>query len=856
MAGLWGYGWRSFRRRPLRAALTVTGIAIGVALVFAVLSVDAAASGGAAGFARELAGRSDMVVQAFGEGTLAPAGLATIADTPGVLATSPEVRRPTFATGPRGMLGPVTVVGVDPAADRALHDETMTAGTPLAQDDAGAAVLTSSWARAHGLQVGSRLSLVGGGGERSFVVVGLLADSGPALADSGHLIYVTLGAARSLFGLPAGVVDRVEVRVDPAVGVAELETRLQNRLTTGPYVISTTADQAASLSGATRDISSGLLLVAAVVLFVGALLVSDALALSVEERTREVGLLRSVGATRGQVNRMVLEEAAWLGIGGAVLGAAAGAVLAVALGGLVAPLTGAPLDPWVLDPGALVVATLLGLVVTLGAALEPAWRAGRISAVEALRRGPAAPTPRLRGLAGAGTVAALVGVVLLAGTGWSGPASPGAPSFGPVALGAPISTGLAGALGALALLAIGGLLAPLALRLAGALVTLTLAPLGRPVRAQLRLARATLAHDPGRVAVTLAALSVGLALLVGLSGVADGTRRAGDAWVRDVAPANLAVVAITAVPTDFATNLAAVPGVASVTPVRLFEVAIAGRLASAMAVDPAAYQKLGALTVEGASRAAAFAALQAGGAALVPRSVAVRFGLRSGDPLDLRTALGSIQLRVAGIVAHTIPGAAGESVVVSSADASRALGITGASLFLVRAARGAGPALGARLSGVAGTYAMTVVQPAGIGGAVTGALDRTFGLLDLLAVAAVVVAALCIVNVLAMDVRRRVRELGLLRAAGLTRRQAWGSVVMEAGILGLAGALLGIGLGAAASAAVLVAGGTAGPQAALDVPAASVLAALVLGIAGAMLAAAYPARMASRVEIVRALVGE
>ncbi|MGC8634424.1 MAG: FtsX-like permease family protein [Candidatus Limnocylindrales bacterium] len=856
MGGPWSFGWRSLRRRPLRAALTVTGIAIGVALVFAVLSVDAAASGGAAGYARELAGRADMVVQAFGEGTLAPASLATIADTPGVLATSSQVRRPTFATGPRGTLGPVTVVGVDPAADRALHDETVVAGAPLAQDGAGTALLTSSWARAHDVGVGSRLSLVGGGGERSFLVVGLLADSGPALADSGRLVYVTLGAARSLFGLPAGAADRVEVRVDPAVGVAELETRLEDRLTSGPYVISTTADQAASLSGATRDISSGLLLVAAVVLFVGALLVSDALALSVEERTREVGLLRSVGATRGQVNRMVLEEAAWLGIGGAVLGVGAGALLAVALGALVAPLTGAPLDPWMLDPGALGVAILLGFLVTLGAALEPAWRAGRIPAVEALRRGPAAPAPRLRGLAGAGTVAALVGMVLLELAGWNGSASPGGSSLGQAGPAGPIFTGVAGALGALILLAIGGLVAPLALRVAGALVALILAPLGRPVRAQLRLARGTLAHDPGRVAVTLAALTVGLALLVGLSGVADGMRRAGDAWVTDVAPADLAVVAITAVPTDFSADLAAVPGVASVTPVRLFEVAIAGRLASAMAVDPAAYQKLGALTVEGASRAAAFAALQAGGAALVPSSVADRFGLRPGDPLELQTALGRIQLRVAAIVAHSIPGAAGESVVMSSADASRALGITGASLFLVRAARGAGPALGPRLSGVASPYAMTVVQPTGIGGAVTGALDRTFGLLDLLAVAAVVVAALCIVNVLAMDVRRRVRELGLLRAAGLTRRQAWGSVVLEAGILGLAGALLGVGLGVVASAVVLVAGGTTDLRTALDVPAAAVVTALALGVAGAILASAYPAHVASRVEIVQALGGE
>jgi putative ABC transport system permease protein len=858
-----GLGWRALRRRPLRTALTVIGIAIGVALVFGALSVDRAASSGAAGYAGQIAGRADLVVRAFGEGTLSADTLGAIADTPGVLETSAQVRRPTFASGAGGptgpatgaALGPVTLVGIDPAADRSLHDESIAAGAPLSASDAGGLLVSQTWAGAHAVVVGSRISLVGGGGERTLTVRGILASSGPALADGGRVTFTTIGTARALFAVPAGAADLVEVRVDPAVGTTAVETRLEARLTNQPYLMSTAADDAAALSGATRDVGSALLLVAAVVLFVGALLVSDALAMSVAERTREVGLLRSAGATRGQVHRMILAEALWLGAAGTVLGVVLGAVLALAIAPVVASITGAPVAGTGLDPAALLVALLLGLLVTLAAALEPAWRAGRVSPVEALRRGRplAAPASRARLAAAGGAVAALVGVAVLVAGGWADvTAGVGQGGSGVSAVGS-LLPAVGAALGALLLLLVTGAVAPTVLRGSGAVFAVAAAPVRRTVAAELRLARGALAHDPGRVAITFAALTVGLGLVVALAGVADGTRRAGDAWISDVAPADYAVVAISPVPEDFASDLAAVPGTASVTPVRQFDIAIAGRRASAVAVDPAAYAALGALTVEGGTRQAAFAALAAGGAALVPRSVADRFDLRVGDELAIRTAQGDARLRVAAIVAHSLPGSAGESVVVSRADAARSLGIAGASMFLVRAAPGAVAGLAGRLSDVAARYALTVVRPSAVGGAVGGALDRTFGLLDLLAVAAVVVAALCILDVLAMDVGQRVGELGLLRAAGLTRRQAWRSVVLEAGILGLAGAVLGIVLGVIGSALVLVAGSTVGIRGAFDVPWQAVVVVLILGLGGSVLAAAYPARLASRVEIARAV---
>ena len=126
---------------------------------------------------------------------------------------------------------------------------------------------------------------------------------------------------------------------------------------------------------------------------------------------------------------------------------------------------------------------------------------------------------------------------------------------------------------------------------------------------------------------------------------------------------------------------------------------------------------------------------------------------------------------------------------------------------------------------------------------------------DALALIAVIVAALGIVNTLTMNVIERVREIGVLRAAGMTRGQVWRSVVVEAGIVGLAGAIVGVAAGLVVGFVMVVLAGarlSVADLAAL-VPWVIVVAAFVLGVTVAMLAAAYPARIASRISIIRAV---
>jgi putative ABC transport system permease protein len=175
-------------------------------------------------------------------------------------------------------------------------------------------------------------------------------------------------------------------------------------------------------------------------------------------------------------------------------------------------------------------------------------------------------------------------------------------------------------------------------------------------------------------------------------------------------------------------------------------------------------------------------------------------------------------------------------------------------MFAVRFASGGSSSVPAltSLRESATALALDVVSLDEIDGAIGATLGRVFTVFDALAAVAVLIAALGIVNTLTINVIERVREIGILRAAGMTRRQVWRSVVVEAGVLGLAGATLGIVIGLVVGGMMVVlAGGRI--DVAGGMPWAMLAVVVVLGVGVAMLAAAYPARIASRLSIVRAV---
>ena len=854
MTGLGWFAWRSLRARPLRTALSVVGIALGVAVLFAALATNAGIDAGVGRTVNDVMGTSDLRVGAFEEHGLSQATVSAIRSTPGVAVAAPMLEQRTYlqrdplatTAAPAGAYqAPVAVIGIDPAIDDGstggIHDVVLAAGVGLRGGTTPGALLPASLARDLGLALGDQVTILGTNGPASFRIVGLLAGGGPDPTSAGRTIVIPLTATAALFGTRGA--SWVDVRLAAGTSAGSVIAELDQRLTFEPYVLSDRADLAESLRASTTGFQAMTALIAAVTLFGGAFLIFNTLSMTLSERVREIGLIRAAGATRRQIHRIVVLQALVLGLAGSSVGLLLGIGLSILIAGTVRSLgDGVPIDGPVLPPLGAALAAAVGLLVTLAAALEPASQAGRISPIEALRPSASSRSSIASQLRWVVAVVVAVGVAGLAlwpiGLGHSG-------SGNGATIGQPLL--VYGVLLAVTLLT------PLVLGPLGRLAGLPFA-LFLPVEA--RLSRGSLARDRKRTALTVGALTIGLAMIVALGGLASDARTLTDAWLTDVVPGDLIVTSIRPVAADegVVQQLGAVDGVATVSPIARFAVAFRSVRLDAAAVSGSDLAIDGRLTFVAGDRRAALAALDAGGSTVVPKAVADQFGLQVGDTLALPVGAGQVvNERVVGIVARGLPGQSGEAVLIGWSDATGRFGVLGADAFAIRfkpnRATDAGPAL----AGVARGLALEPTPLSGIEGAISDAFGRVFGLFDALALLAVLIAGLGIVNTLTMNVYERVREIGILRAAGMTRRQIWRMVVVEAGILGVVGAFLGCLAGVVLGVALGNVAGLGGSRAGLTIPWSTIALAAAFGIGIAMLAAFQPARIASRISIVRAV---
>jgi putative ABC transport system permease protein len=829
----------SLAARRGRTSLSIVGIALGVAVLFASLATDAGITASIDRTVRELVGRADLRVEAFGPAGLSAASLAAIEQAPGVAVAAPALQRRTYLVpaidDPNPAPPPITALGVDPSREPSVRDLVLASGMTLTSPDAFEAVISQTLATENGTAVGGTITFQAGGAPVDLTVVGIVAGDGRIIGSAGRTVVLPLRTMQRIFD--DDTVSRVDVVAGEGASPAEVAAAIGVALTSGPYVLSSPADVAASLRGSTADFRSTTALIAAVALFVGAFLIFNTLSMTVSERVRELGLLRAAGATRRQLVWFVIVQAVVLGLLGALLGLAAGLLLAELMAVDLRSIAAIPFER--VDPslGSILGVVAIGLGVTIAAAVEPARRAGSIPPVEALRDriDPiAARRARLRWLVGVFIVVGVAGLLV-----WPRDAG---------------TAGLARS-GLVYLVLFGAVLAaPFVL---GPLGRLAGSPFRGVLRLEERLARASIVRDRSRTTLTVGALAIGLAMVVAVGGVAHQSRLAATAWLDEVIPGDELVTSIRPIALDeeVIADLAAIDGVARVSPFAIFEVARNGIRMDAAAVVGADLLADGRLRFVVGDRTAALEGLDAGGVAVLPRSVADRTGLTVGSTLTLAIGEGRVvDLRVAGIAERTLPGSVGEAALVGWPDATAVFGVEGADVLAVRYAPGRAAEARPRLEEAARLAALEPNPLATVAGAVDSALGQVFGLFDALAIVAVIVAALGIVNTLTVSVLERVRELGVLRAAGMTRGQVRRTVVVEAGILGIVGSVLGVvtGLVAGAVLVLLAGGGRLIP----DLPWVSIGVAISLGIGVSMAAAWYPARLASRLAIVAAVQHE
>jgi putative ABC transport system permease protein len=829
--GLDRLAWRAIAARPLRSLLTIVGIALGIAVLSASLTLGAALDQAVDRTVRDMVGRADLRVSGFLESGLSEESVSTIVKTPGVLDAAPVIEHRTFpfGTAAGGTAEAVTVLGIDPASYLRLHDLPLASGTSLGGSTEPIALITETLAAEDGYVVGGKLSLLGSGGTTELRIVGILPGVGP-IPGSGRTVVVPIDLARVTFGLHGAT--RVDLHLAP--GAYQSVTGALETSMFEPYVLASPGDMARSLRAASASFQSTAALVAAIVLFVGAFLIVNTLSMTVGERAREVGLLRAAGATRAQLSRFVFSGAIALGAIGAVLGAFLGEGLAILMAGAVSQATGVTPDLTELDlPGAITSAAI-GVGIAVLAAIEPALSAARISPVEALRARLDLPSLRRGRLSWIAFIFLVVAAIAML-------------AWPPVIA----ASGTQRAFAVYGVLLIATLLSPFILRPMARLLGL---PIGLMLRIEERLARGSFARDRSRTTLTLGSLVIGLAMVVALGWSAQAARASAFAWLDDVVPGDELVSSIRPVAADEGAldALRAVPGVARVSPIASFDLAFKGMRVDAAAIVGADFLADGRLTMVQGDRTAALTALDGHGTAIVPVAVATTLGLHVGDtmhvPVDSQHQL---DLTVSAIVERSMPGKTGEAILVGWQDATAALGVLGADAFAVRFAPGAAATASPVLHETATTFALEANPIARIQGAIADALARAFSVFDALAIVAVIVAALGIVNTLTMGVVERIRELGVLRAIGMSRRQAMRMIVVEATILGIVGVVLGSLAGIAAGAMLLQLGGGLGAPG--GIPWQPIGIAAVLGLVLPACAAVYPARMAARISIVESL---
>jgi len=827
--------WRGLAARPLRTALTVIGVALGVAVLSATLIASQATTEAVRRAAQELYGSAELRVRAFDADGFTPRSVTALRQIPGVLnAAAVSEKRAQVAVEP-DRIWSMLLLGVDAEDELRLRSANLQQGSYVDPAVPDGVLVNAGWARVNGFAIGDELLL---NGRRQGVppvrIVGLLEDAGFGALASGSVMVLNRGFLAEAFEIPVPV-RYVDLQVAPD-RADDVEAAIDATFAE-PFVVETVADAEEQLGRAQSGFAGLAFLFSIVALGVGAVLVANTLGMTVTERTREIGLLRAAGTTARQVLGVFLRQGAALAIVGSVAGVLLGLLVAVLLIAFLRStravlVTGVPFDL-----GAIALALMLGGLVTVAAAAIPAWVASRVSALDALRpsRQPGRTLrERLPWLAGLAAAAVLVGVALY-----------------------PLDRGAGSAAGALLTVAVllGGTL------LVAALLGPLAAVIGRPFEllfgAEGLLGRANLGRDRVRTALTVGALTIGLAAVVALSAVSASARATADRWVSSILPGGYGLRLGIADEVDFMRpQVEGITGARLATPVVESPAVIvrdgSAREAWVAGIDPTAWQDEGALILVSGRRAAAFEALRDGGSVLVPEPLATREGVSVGDTLPV--ALPGEEprpLEVAGIVAYSLPtrGVDG-ALIISLTEARDAFGLTTAELWVV-APQEAVPldAFRSALEDFAFGQGGQPLTAADLADQLGRSLGRLIGLFDVLALLAVLIGGLGVVNTLAMGVAERAREIAILRSHGMTVGQVQAMVVSEAAIIGAVGGVAAAGLGLLVAWTTVTLSSPRDFAAGLAIPWTVLAAVVLLGTGVASAAGIYPARAAARTSV-------
>ncbi len=757
--------------------------------------------------------------------------LATVRRVPGVAAAEGDVEGYAQFVAHDGkpiQTGGAPTLGVNFDPDQQVSDlHIIAGGPPVTSDDV---VMDAGTASKYDFTVGQSVRILFAGPPRTFTITGIAQFGSADNLAGASLAAFTLPTAQAM-AQEVGQLDDINVVTAPGASKPAVQRAIAAVLPAGVQVVTgqtVTNENTSAVSQELSFFSTALLVFAFISLFVGGFTIFNTFSITIGQRTRELALLRIVGASRRQVFRSVLAEAAITGLVASVIGLGLGVLAAL---GLEALLRGfgitLPAGSLVFEPRTIVVGLAVGVGVTVVAAIGPARNAVRIPPIAALSDRQADGDVSMRRRFGWGAGVALAGAVLLA-----------------IGLARP-AIALVGA-GAVAIFVGVAMLSP---AIARPLSSVIGRPLARVLGEPGKLGRENSMRSPRRTAHTASALMVGLALVAAMSVFGASLSRSATASVDQAISADLIVSASGTgqLSQSIPRRVSAVPGVTVTTTVYRSQFEFGNSLATLTGVST---QHL-ADTVILRMTAGTSAAL-AQGELLIDSTIAKSKHLSVGDTVPVTFAqTGSSTLRIGGI--YQANALIGSYLVSAGSFLPHFSNQAPAALLL--GTNGSG-AVDNDVTNALAPYPNAQVQTrAQFEQAQTASVNQLLGLVYALLALAVLIALIGIVNTLMLSVFERTREIGLLRAVGMKRRQVRTMIRSEAVILAIFGAIIGIVIGTGMGIALV---SSLKQQGITDtvVPASSLVVFLLLAALLGLIAASWPARRAARLDVLAAIAAQ
>jgi putative ABC transport system permease protein len=776
------------RKHLLRSILTTAGIVLGVALLVGMRTADESVLRAFNQTVDRIAGKTQLQVSAgdsgFGEDVLDR--VEAVAE---VRAAAPVIEA-SVDTGLPGQ-GKLLILAVDMTGDRSLRDYDFDSGDNeviddplvfLAQPDS--LIVTREFAGRNGLRTGAKLAFNTMEGPRQFTVRGILKAGGMAAAFGGNLGIMDIYAAQKVFGRGQRF-DRIDVGLGEGVPLDKGEAALERALGPG-FRVEPPSSRGREFESLVGIYTLAMGISSAFALFIGMFIIYNSFAIAVTERRAEIGILRALGATRGQIRGLFLAESGIAGLVGSLAGVGVGLAFAHSLTGMTGQLMesmlGVPQNAQAvtLDPWWLAMAVALGVAVSMAAAFIPARNAARLEPVQALQKGKyqvmGAGENRVRRRAA--VVAAVCAAACLAGSANRG------------------------------VFYAGFLLTVVAFLLLAPFLAVELARLLRRPMKWLRPVEGALAADsliqaPRRTSATVAALMLSLALVIAQGGMARASYASVEQWLTASLNPDLFVTASETIaardfhfPASMRGEIEALPGVEEVQPVRTARVQFRGKPVMIIAIElQQMARRVHRIVVAGDPNEMNRMAGEEKGV-IVSETLANMNKLRLGDMIEIPTPTKPLHLPVVGVV-REYSNQLG-SIFLERKTYVRYFEDDTVDIYRVYLKRGAS-AMNVRAAIVerlGKQRRLFVLLNREVRDYVLKLTNQWLGMTYLQVIVAVMVAVLGIVNTLTVSIADRRRELGVLRAVGGLRAQIRGAVWLEAAAIGLIGLTLGIGIGA------------------------------------------------------------